>query len=104
MAKQYIVGGLSFATKAEIQAHARAVLYTGPTGSVVDGEDFPFVNALFHARSDKLAELNGLVVVAYWRDLQDGPIKRTACFWAELENGKRIDFSFKKAITMMPTQ
>ena len=40
----------------------------------------------------------------YLRDWQDRTIadrQWTLCFWAELEDGTRVDFSFMKAITML---
>jgi hypothetical protein len=98
MRKPITVAGVEFQTKGDAIKRCRAILYRGGRGSEVVGDDSKFVGALLAARPDKLAEIGTRKIVRYWRDTQPGPLERTRCFWAELDDGEHIDFSLYKAV------
>jgi len=101
MAKPLVIADLRFDSQRAAIEHARRILYDGQPGTRIADSDVPFVEALLCARADKTLDLHGLNVIAYCRDWQDGPIKRTICFWAVLEDGTHVDFSFMKAIRLL---
>jgi hypothetical protein len=104
MRKPLTIAGIAFPSERAAFEHCRRILRDGPPGSEIVGADAEFVEAILSARADKLIDLHGLNVIRYLRDWQDGPVKSTVCFWAELEDGSRIDFSFMKAVRLLAQQ
>lgn len=104
VSKPVTIAGIAFPTMGAAITHAQTILYAGPPGTEITGSDAEFVEALLGARADKLLDLQGMNVIRYLRDWQDQTIAErdwTVCFWAELEDGTRVHFSFKKAIRML---
>jgi hypothetical protein len=101
MLRPLTIAGIAFSGQAAAIRHCREILYRDQPGTEITGPDVQVVEALLCARADKLLDLQGLNVIRYLRNTQPGPFKRTLCFWAELEDGTLVDFSFKKAITML---
>ena len=101
MPRPLFIAGVAYGSKLAAIREASRILNAGPPGSPVEGEDINFVEALLSARADKTLDLHGLNPVRYERDWQDQRIatqRWTLCFWAVLEDGTRVDFSFMKAI------
>jgi hypothetical protein len=101
MLRPLTIAGIAFRSQEAAIRHCRAILYGGEAGSEITGEDADFVEGLFCARADKLVNLHGLNVIRYLRNTQPGPFKQTLCFWAELEDGTLVDFSFMTAIDLL---
>lgn len=98
------IAGRLYASKADAIREARRVLHDGVAGSEIAKSDEEFVEALLSARADKMLDLHGLNVVRYERNWQDVSVADrtwTMCFWAILEDGSRVDFSFMKAIDLL---
>jgi hypothetical protein len=93
------LGGVSFPSKGAAIEHCKAILYRGELGSVINGEDAQFVEALFYARPDKVGELGGREIVRYLRKMHR---HNTPCFFAELEDGSLLDFSCMRLINAYP--
>lgn len=95
MAIEVIIGNMTFPTKDAATAHFRAILYRDVLDTVVEGDDAKSVQALLHARPEKVAELEGRTVVRYLRKMHR---HNTPCFFAELNDGTLMDVSFRKFI------
>jgi hypothetical protein len=104
VSKPLTIAGIPFASQTAAIARARLILYAGQPGSEITGVDTEFVEALLFARPDKVTELRGRKVSRYLRDWQPkehADRQWNLCFWAALEDGPPIDFSFMTAIKML---
>ena len=101
MPKPVTIAGMAFPSEQAAIRHCREILDRDQPGTEVTGPDAEFVEALFCVRADKLLNLHGLNVIRYLRDTEPGPLSRTLCFWAELEDGTLVDFSFVTAIDLL---
>jgi hypothetical protein len=99
MDNQIIIGGIRFNSKADAIAQCRAILYRDKMGTEILGEDRVFVSNLLKARPDKLKELRGRTIVRFLRKMHR---HNTPCFFAELDDGTLLDFSFMKVINAYP--
>lgn len=89
------IGEWSFPTKQAAIVHCQAILYRNVLDTEITGDDAAFVEALLHARPDKMVELAGRKVVRYLRKMHR---RNTPCFFAELDDGALLDISFMKFI------
>lgn len=104
MPKSVKIAGMFYPSLNAAIHEARRILHDGAPGSEVKVEDVDFVEALLCARADKMLDLHGLTVIRFERNWQDTAIADrtwTICFWAILEDGSRVDFSFMKAIRLL---
>lgn len=85
--------GRTFASKRAFVEHCQSILHREPMGTEITGEDRKFVEAIFLGRSDKMAECKGRRIVRFLRKMHR---HNTPCFFAELEDGTLLDFSFMK--------
>ncbi len=97
--KPVTIAGVRFATRGDAEKRCRQILNGGSINSRVEGPDHMFVYDLWLSRPDKLAKAGGRKVVEFKRNYRDSKENWTRCFWAVLEDGTEIDFSFKKAVT-----
>lgn len=98
MPKPITIAKIRFDTRKAALEHCQEVLYRDELGTQVLGKDAEFLRALLKARPDKVAEIGARKVVRLWRDVQPGPFEQTRCFYAELDDGTRLDFSFNTAL------
>lgn len=89
------VAGLTFTSKQAFIEHCRAILHRDAFDTEIAGEDAGFVAAILLGRPDKVAECRGRLVVRYLRKMHR---HNTPCFFAELDDGTLLDFSFMKFI------
>lgn len=104
MPKPLTIAGIRFPSQRAAEAHCRDILYAGAPGTEITGADAEFVEALFCVRPDKVLDLWDRNVIRYLRDWQPEEYSTnrwSMCFWAELDDGARIDFSFKAAIKLI---
>lgn len=101
MDRVYRLGKRAFPTKGAVTEHVSAILNAAPIGSEVTGEDALILFGLLALRKDKLAEIGDREVVGFERGEQPGLLKRTRCFWANLDDGMKIDMSVYKAIRLL---
>lgn len=98
MPKPITIATTRFRSIAAARERCRKILSGGRPGTEVIGDDAEFLKALLDARPDKIAEIGARQIVRFWRDVQPGPFTQTRCFYAELDDGSRVDFSFEKAL------
>jgi len=101
MPKQVTIAGILFASQVAGERHAQDILYADEMGTPVDSQHWPFLQQLLFARPAKVAELSGRKVIGFVRDRQPHEHSHkvwTENFWAVLEDGGRLDFSFKQSI------
>lgn len=98
MHKPVTIAGIDFPTKQDAIEHCRSILYAGPTGTEVTGCDADFLAVLLAGRPDKVRVIGDRKVVRFWRDVQPGPFQQSNCFYVELDDGERLDFSFYTAL------
>jgi len=104
MPKPLVIAGIRFSSQSAAVEHARRILHADAPGTAIVGADAEFAEELLGIRPDKILDLQGMNVVVYWRDWRPteyGDRRWNMCFWAELEDGTRVDFSFMKAIKML---
>lgn len=106
MPKPANIAGIAFKSQAAAERYAQAIRDANEVGSTIPDEHVPFVEALLTVRPVELALVRGRSVVRYyvdWQPPEHSGVGRewTRCFWAELDDGTRIHFSFKTAIRMI---
>jgi hypothetical protein len=89
----FFVGSFVFDSRAAFRRKAKEVLNSEVSGTLISGEHHDFLDAIFSARPDKVALLDGRKRVAYWRKVHKF---RTVSFHAELDDGALLDFSYMK--------
>ena len=99
MGIEIVIGAVSFPTKEAAIAHCRTILYRGELETEITGKDAAFVEALLHARPEKVAELGGRKIVRYLRKMHR---HNTPCFFAQLEDGSLLDISYMRFINAYP--
>ncbi|RLP25783.1 DUF3223 domain-containing protein [Mesorhizobium sp. YM1C-6-2] len=93
------IAGMTFTSKEAFIDHCRAILYRSPLETEIVGDDREFVDAILHARPDKLAEMAGRRPVRYLRKMHR---HNTPSFFVELDDGRLLDFSFMKFVNAYP--
>lgn len=99
MGTYIVVGNIRFETKEAAIAHCRVILHSDALDTEIMGDDAVFVEAVLHARPDKLAELGDRKIVRYLRKMHR---HNTPCFFAELDDKTFLDISFMKLINSYP--
>lgn len=99
MGIEIVIGDQFFPSKEAAIAHCQAILHRHKMDTEITGDDAAFVEALLHARPDKVAELGKRKVVRYLRKMH---MRNTPCFFAELDDGSLLDISFMKFINAYP--
>lgn len=89
------IGTFAFPSKTAAIKAFREVLHRDASETEIVGGDADLVKALFFARSDKVAELKNRKIVRFSRRVHP---HNTPCFFAELDDGSLLDFSFMKFI------
>lgn len=96
MRRPFEICGIIFHRRSDAEMFFRRMLNVGKPGTVILGSN-EFLAALVAALPEKVAEIAGRNVVRYSRGIRQGR-QRTRCFYAELQDGKRISFGFDEAI------
>lgn len=95
------VGSFWFPSQKVYILACQEVLHRDELNTEIVGEDRLFVEAIFNAREDKLAEVGDQKVIRFLRKMHR---HNTPCFFAELDNGTLIDFSFMKLVRSPASQ
>ncbi|MEF2549413.1 DUF3223 domain-containing protein [Aurantimonas sp. E1-2-R+4] len=93
------LGKESFNSKSAAIRRCQEILHASSGGIEIVGDDALVVAAVLAMRSDKTAEIGGRSIERFLRQKHAFP---TPCFYAELEDGTLLDFSFMKAIKAYP--
>src|SRR6056297_3379610 len=98
---EYVLGGLSFASKAQIKAHAQNILRTRPEGQPLGSEDFSFVYELLLMHPDAQSKIG--VGVHYIKPEKHLPFSKNCGFTICRVNGTFEDFSYKACLQSKAT-
>lgn len=90
---EFTVGEFIFQSIDAFINRSRIALYSVPLGAALIGEDAELAQAVFYARLDKVAQLNGRTVLHYIRGKHR---YNKPCFFAVLSDGGKLHFSFMK--------
>lgn len=93
------VAGLMFTSKRAFIEHCQVILHRDSPETEIIGEDADFAAAILLGRPDKVAQCRGRRVARYLRKIHR---YNTPCFFAELDDGTLVDFSFMKFINAYP--
>jgi hypothetical protein len=98
-----VIGDYHFPDREEATRYVASIVAAGPAGSDIVGSDREIVEAIFAERPDPMLNLQGLNVIRYLRDwILVAPGHKELALWAELEDGRRIDFEYDRIIKKLP--
>jgi hypothetical protein len=89
------IGPYRYSSKAAANCELTALLHSVPDNGEYLGEARRLVEAVFMARTDKVALLGSRTIIRFRRGRN---AYNTPCFYADLDDGSTLDFSFMKLL------